>query len=180
MNQIYTDIHRDIIESSIRGDTRAQYQLYSLYATSMFNVCMRILGNREEAEDALQDAFSLVFEKLDSFAYRSSFGAWVKRIVVNSCLNHLRKKNPEMISDSDLEPEDHSPEEELNDHTLQVKEVLSALEKLPDGYRTVLSLYLFEGYDHEEIASILGISENTSRTQYMKAKIRLKEHLKKV
>jgi len=174
----YEDIHRDVIESCILGDVRAQYQLYSLYAKAMYNICYRMTGNREEAEDMLQEAFSYAFSKLRSFRFESSFGAWLKRIVVNTCINHLKKRKVELVyPDTQNEPE---PEEDFVDYgeiRLKVEEVKKAVEQLPEGYRVIFSLYLLEGYDHGEISEILGISESTSKSQYLRAKLKIKEIL---
>jgi RNA polymerase sigma factor (sigma-70 family) len=178
LNSEYPEIHRDLILQSLAGDIRSQFELYRLYARPMFNICMRMLVRKEDAEDALQDAFSEVFDKLEDFGFRASFGAWVKRIVVNTCINRLRKKiAPLILKDelSDLASDD--PVVDKEDIEWQVGSILSAMEKLPDGYRTILSLYLFEGYDHNEISEILGISESTSRTQYLKARRKIKENL---
>jgi RNA polymerase sigma-70 factor (ECF subfamily) len=178
LNPEYPEIHRDLILQSLAGDLRSQFELYRLYSLPMFNVCMRMLARKEDAEDALQDAFSEVFNKLQDFGFRASFGAWVKRIVVNTCISRLRKKTAPLILKDELN--DLVSEEPANDEEAiqwQVAGILSAMQQLPDGYRTILSLYLFEGYDHTEIAEILEISEVTSRTQYLKAKRKLKENI---
>ena len=160
------------------GDVRAQYQLYSLYSRAMYNICYRMTGNQEEAEDMLQEAFSYAFSKLGSFRFESSFGAWLKRIVVNTCINQLKKKRVELVYDdqhNDPEPENDTVDyEEIR---FKEGEVMQALEKLPEGYRVVFSLYLLEGYDHREISGILGISESTSKSQYLRAKLKMKEIL---
>ncbi len=176
----YREIHREIIELSKAGNRKAQYQLYSLYARAMFNVCMRLLNNRQEAEDALQDAFSDIFEKLDSYRYESAFGAWTKRIVIHVCINRLRKKKVPLVFRDDLKDREGLPDSSEDGDPqswLTVGLVRKAMENLPEGYRVIFSLYLLEGYDHSEISQILGISESTSRTQYMKAKLKMKELL---
>lgn len=175
LKKAFQDIHRDTIEQSKKGDAKAQYQLYSLYAKAMFNICMRMLSVREDAEDALQEAFTEVFDKLSSFRYESAFGAWVKRIVVNTCINRLNRKHPELVLSDIASAASPEEEPEMEDLELQVQQVLSAVEQLPDGYRLILNLYLFEGYDHREISEILGISESTSKTQYFKARRKVKE-----
>ncbi len=144
----------------------------------MFNVCMRMLNNRDDAEDALQDAFTEVFVKLDRYRYESAFGAWTKRIMINTCVNLLRKKRVSLIYKEEI-PDTALNDEEDEDgmHRLSVERVLKAMHSLPDGYRVIFSLYTLEGYDHGEISQILGITESTSRTQYRKAKLRLKELL---
>jgi RNA polymerase sigma factor (sigma-70 family) len=144
----------------------------------MFNICMRMLDNTAEAEDVLQESFVDAFEKMDSFRNDSTFGAWFKRIVVNNCINQLRARRVQ-FEDIDTVPIEIA-DEEYDEESLHLKvaEVRAAIQQLADGYRVVLSLYLLEGYDHEEIAHILKISESTSRTQYIRAKKRLLEILK--
>ncbi len=162
----------------MRGDVRAQYQLYSLYSKAMYNVCRRILNQQEEAEDMLQESFSYAFSKLGSFRFESSFGAWLKRIVVNTCINHLKKRKVDLVYME--QQNDPVPNDEFVDYEeikFKVEGVMKALEKLPEGYRVVFSLYLLEGYDHKEIAEIMGISESTSKSQFFRAKLKIKEIL---
>jgi len=167
-----------VIESCKKGDVRAQYQLYSLYSRAMYNICYRMTNQREEAEDMLQESFTYAFSRLGSFRFESSFGAWLKRIVVNTCINHLKKKRVDLVyteQHNDPAPEDESVDyEEIK---FQVEGVMKAIEKLPEGYRIVFSLYLLEGYDHKEISDILGITESTSKSQYLRAKQKIKEIL---
>jgi RNA polymerase sigma factor (sigma-70 family) len=176
LNQAYQEIHREIIELSITGNVKAQFQLYSLYSRAMYSICTRMLIRREEAEDVLQEAFTEIFDKLHTFRFESAFGSWDKKIVVNRCINHLRKKKPDIRFEADLKemPADEDPVdyEYLN---LQVEKVKRAMLELPDGYRIIFSLYALEGYDHEEISAILGISESTSKTQYMRAKLKIRD-----
>jgi len=162
----------------MKGDVRAQYQLYSLYSRAMYNICYRMTNHKEEAEDMLQESFSYAFSKLGSFRFESSFGAWLKRIVVNTCINHLKKKRVDLVYME--QHNDPPPEEDFVDYEeirLQVDGVMKAMEQLPEGYRIVFSLYLLEGYDHKEISEILGISESTSKSQYLRAKQKIKEIL---
>lgn len=174
----YSDIHRDIIEQCKHGHSKAQYQLYKLYSKAMFNICYRMMNSREEAEDLLQESFSEAFQKLNYFRYESSFGAWLKRIVINKCINELRRKKTELVLTDKLYSVDR-PETEPDENSLKlsVNAVQKAIEKLSDGYRVVFSLYMLEGYDHSEIAQILNISESTSKSQYMRAKLKLKSIL---
>ncbi len=143
----------------------------------MFNVCFRITGNNFEAEDALQEGFISAFKNIHSFRGDSTFGAWLKRIVVNKAINELKKRKIERLSEDD---QFDIPEEE---DTVEYKESLSvdrvrdSINALPDGYRSVLSLYLIEGYDHQEIAEILDITESTSKSQLNRAKKKLREML---
>jgi RNA polymerase sigma-70 factor (ECF subfamily) len=173
------ELNRDIIEQSKRGSREAQYQLYKLYSRAMFNICMRMMNNREEAEDMLQEAFSEAFRRLDSFRYESTFGAWLKRIVVNKCINEIKRKKADLEFFEDMAPFGDKPvAEEEYSRGLSVDKVRKAMEKLPKGSRMIFSLYLLEGYDHQEISQILEISESNSKTQYMRAKQRMKEILK--
>jgi RNA polymerase sigma factor (sigma-70 family) len=170
-------IHKNIIEACKKGDESARYQLYQLYAKAMYNVSYRMMNNREEAEDMLQEAFTQAFMKLDSFRYDSSFGSWIKRIVVNTCINAMNKRKVELTYCEEISSNDISEEEEAEPrYTVQL--VNRAMEQLPEGSRMVFSLYLMEGYDHGEIAGILGISESTSKSQYMRAKRRVAELLR--
>lgn len=176
MEVAYQDIHRDIVELSKAGNRKAQYQLYKLYSKAMFNICYRMLNNIEEAEDLLQEAFAEAFNKLDSFRFESSFGAWLKRIVVNRCINHLKRRRAELFYTQELPEIKHSPEEPDHEQIqLEVKKVHKAMELLPDGYRVIFSLYLIEGYDHSEIAQIMGITESTSKSQFSRARQKIKE-----
>lgn len=174
---MYIDRHYSLVEACKRGDRKAQYELYRLYSKSMFNVCMRILNHMGEAEDVLQEAFLDAFQKIHDFRQTSTFGAWLKQIVINRAINQLRQRKLEWVDveEADSVGEEISiPQEETD---WEIERVRLGIQQLPDGFRTVLSLYLLEGYDHEEIASILGISESTSRTQYMRAKRKLIELL---
>ena len=98
----YSDIHKDVIEACKKGDRLSQYRLYKLYAKAMYNTCYRFVNNKEQAEDLLQDSFTEAFLNLKSFSYKSSFGAWLKRIVVNRCINELKKKRPVLILEEDM------------------------------------------------------------------------------
>ncbi len=143
----------------------------------MFNVGYRITKSEEDAEDVLQEAFISAFRNLDNYRGDATFGAWLKRIVVNKAINALNKRKHELIPD--VEQWDVAEEDSVTEYRedLTVERVKKAIEKLPDGYRTVLSLYLLEGYDHQEIGEIMGISESTSKSQLNRAKARLKEIL---
>ncbi len=165
----------DLVERCKRGDTRSYETLYQQYSKAMFNTSLRIVNNASDAEDVLQEAFMDAFRFLDDFNYKSTFGAWLKRIVINKSINVLRKRKVDLV-DIDTTPVADVPNDEVLDEEniqLKVTEVKKAVTLLPNGYRTVLTLYLFEGYDHEEIAEIMRISESTVRTQYHRAKHKL-------
>jgi RNA polymerase sigma factor (sigma-70 family) len=176
LEPIYIDIHKPLVDRCRAGDSKAQYELYRLYAKSMFNVCMRIVNHVGEAEDILQDSFIEAFENIASFRSDSTFGAWLKRIVVNRSINSLKKRRLTLVEEME---EPVAEPAEINDEDIQweVQRVRSAIQSLPDGYRLVLSLYLLEGYDHAEIAQVLNITESTSKSQYNRAKAKARELL---
>jgi RNA polymerase sigma factor (sigma-70 family) len=172
-----SDIHLELLERGIDGDRQALCELYNLYSRAMFNVAMRILNSREDAEEALQDAFTEAFLKLRTFRYESTFGSWLKRIVINRCINLVRKKKMILVGTEELNNLPVIPDEENDTDSIQleVNRVIRAMELLPNGFRIVFSLYMIEGYDHEEIAGILNISESTSKSQLHRAKAKIKE-----
>ena len=171
------DIHREIIERCKAGERKAFFEIYTMYSRAMLNTCFRIVNNREEAEDILQESFISAFKNLHQFKNDSTFGAWLKKIVINYSLNALKKRKNIITVDVDkidLSDAD-AGKENLN---FKIETVKEELKKLPDGYRIVLSLYLIEGYEHKEIAAMLGISISTSLSQYHRAKEKLREALK--
>lgn len=158
-----------------KGDVKAQFEIYRLYYKSMYNSSLRIVGLTEVAEDIMQESFLTAFRKLKTYSGEVSFGAWLKKIVINRSLDYLRKRKA-VFEELHNELEIVNEEEPELDH-ITVDEVKTAISALPDGYRTVLSLILIEGYDHEEVSEILGIRNVSSRTQFSRAKQRLKEVL---
>ncbi len=172
------DIHKELVESGKNGDQRAHQQLYGLYAKAMFNICCRMMRDQGEAEDMLQEAFIEAFTNLGSFRYQSTFGAWLKRIVVNKCINQIKKRKVDLVLSESVQEYDFEEEEIDNEQTeYDVKRVQQAIASLPEGYRVIFNLYMLEGYDHVEISEIMGISESTSKSQYMRAKRKIKEML---
>ncbi len=176
----YAENHKTIIEACKQGDERQKYKLYQLYSKAMFNVCYRMMNNREEAEDMLQEAFTQAFLKLNSFRYESNFGTWLKRISINTCINAKNKRKVELTLMDEMHKFDKPENDENNYEEVQltVAGITQAMEKLPDGGRIIFSLYLLEGYDHGEISQILNITESTSKSQFMRAKRRVIEILK--
>ncbi|MEN0054569.1 MAG: RNA polymerase sigma factor [Mucilaginibacter sp.] len=181
MEAIYVDKHYNLVVECKQGSKKACYELYRLYSKAMLNVAFRIVGNIGEAEDVLQEAFLDAFNKVKDFRQDTTFGLWLKQIVVNRSINLLRKRRLELVEleGDHLENIPEEDEEDDDDIQYQVALVKEGMKQLPDGYRVVLSLYLLEGYDHEEISQILNISENTSRTQFLRAKRKLMEILKR-
>ncbi len=165
----------ELVERCRQGDQKSYGELYQKYARAMYNTSLRIVNHTADAEDVLQESFCDAFAAIDSFGYKSTFGAWLKRIVINKSINALRKRKMDII-DIEKTTALHLTEEDSYDEDAikyKVEEVKKAVKELPNGYRTVLSLHLFEGYDQEEIAEILQISHATVRTQYMRAKQKL-------
>ena len=165
----------ELVERCRQGDRKSYSELYQKYAKAMYNTSLRIVNHTADAEDVLQESFCDAFAAIDSFGYKSTFGAWLKRIVINKSINALRKRKMDII-DIEKTTALHMPEEDSYDEDalkFKVEEIKKAVKELPNGYRTVLSLHLFEGYDQEEIAEILQISHATVRTQYMRAKQKL-------
>lgn len=182
--KLYTDRHVDLVERCKLGERQAQYELYKQYSKAMFNVCMRMLDHAGEAEDTLQEAFVDAFTHIGQFRQQSTFGAWLKQIVVNKAITQLRSRKMKWVEFGAWQTEngDSYPDGEnddfLEETEYEVERVRRTMQQLPEGYRVVLTLYLFEGYDHEEIGEVLGISEVTSRTQYLRAKRKLVEFLR--
>ena len=166
-----------IIEGCRKGDAAAQRELYERFAATMMGICCRYVRDRTVAEDLLHDGFITVFTKVREFRGEGSFEGWCKRIFVNTALGFLRKRSP--INESDqienmgwLDSGDTDAVEKMSG-----EELMEIICSLPDGYRTILNLYAVEGYSHKEIGEMLGISENTSRSQYFRARGRLIELL---
>jgi RNA polymerase sigma factor (sigma-70 family) len=162
----------ELVKQCINQSRSAQLALYQKYSDAMFNTCCRMLPVSSDAEETLQDAFVTIFEKIDTFSFQSTLGAWIKRIVVNKCIDQLRLKK-QMWAELN-EQMSSIPDQAEEPISVNMQVVNDAIIGLPDGYRTVFSLYAIEGYDHEEIAQILNISEQTSKSQYHRAKEKLK------
>lgn len=176
MKTLYENIHQEIIDQCREGSQKAQFQLYKLYYRPMYSVCMRIINNETEAEDVMQESFLKAFSKIDTYKGEVSFGAWLKRIVINRSLDYLKKRKVKFEEIN--EKTNQLPDFQMETKEVNIQAIKDAIQKLPDGYRVVLSLFLIEGYDHEEISEILGISNSNSRTQYLRAKNKLRELLK--
>lgn len=174
----------DLVERSLARERQAQKQLYQRYSRSMFNVCLRLMGDHAEAEDMLQEAFVDAFQNLHRYHREVAFGAWLKRLTINRCLKTLEKRKllteslddyqTEQIAGSEHQKTSFDSEEEERYSMEMIRKAIAAL---PDGYRVVFSLYAVEGYDHEEIAQIMNISESTSKSQYHRAKIKVRSLL---
>jgi len=168
-------IQDQLLERCRQGDQAGYRLLYDRYSRAMYHTSLRIVNNTADAEDILQEAFTDAFRWLGTFQNRSSFGAWLKRIVVNKSINRIKRKKMSFIELTETRMESVADEEVISESemALRVEEVKNAIRALPDGYRTVLSLHLLEDYPHADIAEMLNISPVTVRTQYIRAKNRL-------
>ena len=177
MEPAVKNIHEDLIRGCQVNDRKAQVQIYKLYYKAMFNTAIRIVNDFAWAEDIMQEAFLEAFRQIGSYRGESSFGAWLKRIVINKSIDEIRKARDVIsIDEADIEIADQTDDENyLQVLSTRVEEIRKAIHALPDSYRIILSLYLLEGYDHEEISRILDISYNLSRTRYSRAKKKLLE-----
>ena len=172
----YTDPNLAIIERCRKGERTAFQELYNLYAKAMFNVSVRILNNSDEAEEVLQDSFLKVFDRIDTYDRSHAFGVWLKRIVINRSLDVLKKRKLNFVSIDDAIYSENETVEEASIYDVEM--IKKCIRELPDGYRTVITLFLFEDHSHKEIAELLGISEGTSKSQYNRAKKKLIELVK--
>ncbi|MBR9847297.1 MAG: sigma-70 family RNA polymerase sigma factor, partial [Algicola sp.] len=166
-------LQSNIIEKCRQNNRVAQLQLYKQYCDGMFIVAMRFMKDSMEAEDIVQEAFIKAFSKLDQFKAEVTFGAWLKRIVINKCIDCLKSKKQHLLEleEVHLKVVDSNYENEwLVDDTISLDEVKDAIQRLPDKYQYVVMLYLMEGYDHQEISEILNISEVAYRTQLSRGK----------
>ncbi len=172
------DFNRELVKRCTRGDRAAQYEMYGKYSKAMYNTCVRMVGDKVLAEDLLQEAFVDVFRNIKSYKGQSTPGAWIKRIVVNNCISHLRKRKMYFSEIDDAVQMIEHTEEAVDTHHYEVQQIKDAMRKLPQGYKVIFSLYAVEGYDHEEIAQILDISTSTSKSQYHRAKKKIRELIK--
>ncbi len=161
-----------LVEGCLIPDARAQKQLYERFSRKMFAVCLRYSSNREESEDILQEGFIKIFQKLRSYKGEGSLEGWIRKVVVNTALDHFRQQK---ISWIDIEMAEDQISEESTLGKLDAQELLKIIQQLPKGFRTVFNLYAIEGYNHREIGELLGISENTSKSQYSRARAQLAE-----
>ena len=173
---------KKIIDDCLKGKKRAFLQLYNTYSTVMLGVCLRYARNKSEAEDILQDGFVKVFQNISSYSFKGSFEGWIKRIMINTALNHNRN-NLKHYFHSDVDKIEEFTLIETNvvidkqEYPLNTDELMKLIQVMPPGYKTVFNLYVFEGYSHKEIADMLEISENTSKSQLSKARKYLKNKI---
>ncbi|MEM7548666.1 MAG: sigma-70 family RNA polymerase sigma factor [Bacteroidota bacterium] len=179
MTSTVLNIHQNIVDQCRKNDPDGQRELYRLYSKAMFNICLRITNSYEDAEDVLQEAFVNAFKNFKSYKEEATVGAWLKRIMVNTAVNHVKKKRLELVPLENSNPVPVSEEtfEEKEITSFEISRIKEAVNELPDGFRVVFSLYIMEGYDHKEIAEILNITESTSKSQLNRAKKKLRDTL---
>jgi RNA polymerase sigma factor (sigma-70 family) len=164
--------HKALVEKCKDGDRGSQNELFHLYVEAMYNTAMRMLGSKEDSEDIIQESFLEAFKNLNSFRYESTIGAWLKRIVVNKCINFLKMKRIPVVAVEDHEY--HLTEEPtISKDNIDTSKIKKGIALLPKGFKQIINLYLIEGYDHTEIGDILDISVSTSKSQYHRAKKKL-------
>lgn len=167
---ISTDItERELVRGCLAGDHKSQSELYRRYSPVMYAICMRYSGNPENARDMLQDAFIRVFDSLKNFRFEGSFEGWLKRVAVTTCLDFNKKIRNEPFAE-EIENQVHLSSGDDIHQQMGARDLINLLQGLPVGYRTVFNLYVIEGYGHAEISELLGISENTSKSQLFKAR----------
>lgn len=167
-----------LVQQSLRGHSGSQRMLYQKYVKAMFHTVIRMVPNKMDAEDIVQESFVKVFQNLHTFKGEATLGAWIKRITINNALNHIRKNKRISISDLSEQPDIPVPEADQPILPIDLKHIHKAIKTLPDGCRVVFNLRMLEGYQHKEIAEIMGITESTSKTQYRRAKQLLQQALK--
>ncbi len=175
-NQIIPE--HDLIKGCLAGDRRMQEELYRRFSPRMYGVCLRYAGNSEEAQDILQEGFIKVYKKLDSYRGEGSFEGWIRRIFVNTSIEHFRRKTYQQPITEKHETTVEAKYLSVLDN-LAEKDIMKLIRELSPGYRTVFNLYVVEGYTHKEIGDMLKISEGTSKSQLSRAKVILQDLVKK-
>lgn len=171
-------LHQPIIDQCKNNNAKAQMQLYNLYCKAMFLVAFRYVNDSFIAEDVMQDAFIKAFKNIKSFKNEVAFGAWLKKIVINQSIDQLKKNKLELVSINEEVIANTESEDWKVDNDISIDLIIEEINTLKEKYRLVLTMYLLEGYDHQEISEILNITTNTSRTHLLRGKKILKEQLK--
>ena len=171
-------LHQPIIDQCKNNNAKAQMQLYNLYCKAMLLVAHRYVKDRFVAEDVMQDAFIKAFKNIENYKNEVAFGAWLKRIVINQSIDQLKKNKLELVAINEEVYKIENDKDWEIDNTISVEEIIARINNLKEKYRLVLTLYLIEGLDHQEISEVLQITENTSRTHLLRGKKILKEQLK--
>jgi len=166
----------ELVEGCVRNESKTQEMLFKTFSSKMLAVCLRYVASREEAEDVLQNGFIKVFRKISSYRNQGSLEGWIKRIMVNTALDELRKGNSLRFAES-IDSDTQIASHYVSMEQLEAKDLMKMIQSLPKGFRTVFNLYAIEGYSHKEIGEILGVSESTSKSQYSRARAYLQKML---
>lgn len=179
MENKYKNIHQELIDECRNGSPKAQFEIYKLYYKAMYNTSLRLMNDSMEAEDIMQDAFLKAFKNIHTYKEEVSFGAWLKKIVINRSLDVLKKRKIEQepLDERRTAIIDEDDKENLDDQIQKLAEVKQAIAQLSENYRVIITLHLIEGYDHEEISEILGMTNAAVRTGYSRARKKLQEML---
>lgn len=167
------------VQECLKGNSKAQKALFDKFAPKMLSVCLRYMKNVEQAEDVLQDGFIKVFRNLKSYKNTGALEGWIRRIVVNSCLDELKKSKKLLLNVQVEEVEYKLEAEDFTAEKMMADDLMKLVQNMPEGYRVIFNMYAIEGYAHQEIASQLGISESTSKTQYLRARAYLQNRIGK-
>jgi RNA polymerase sigma-70 factor (ECF subfamily) len=171
---------QELIKGCIAARPKAQKALFDIYAPKLYVVCLRYMKDQMRAQDVLQDAFVKIFAHISNYKSEGAFEGWLKKIAVNACLDQLRK-DKKLMTDISLDDVSHKlSTNSFSAEKLMADDLLKLVQALPDGYRTVFNLFAIEGYSHQEISSQLGISESTSKTQYLRARAYLKDRIENI
>jgi RNA polymerase sigma-70 factor (ECF subfamily) len=170
---------QEIIKGCIGGDSKAQKRLYDQYSKIMFGICLRYSNSYDDAKDILQDGFIKIFGKIGQFSFSGSFEGWMKRIFINTALEHYRT-NKNYQNQTDVEFANDNPHHDYTIEKITQKEIMTILNKMSPGYRSVLNLFIIEGYSHAEIGEMMGISEGTSKSQLSRARVILQQEILKM
>lgn len=170
----------DLIKACVSKNPRAQRILYDKYASKMMTVCRRYYSSTEEAEDAFQEGFVKIFSKIAEYKYEGSFDGWLRRVMVNTILDMMRRNKKHAYHEDVTEMPNIMANSNSPLDDLSAQELMHVLSTLPDGYRTVFNLFAIEGYSHKEIADQLGITESTSKSQFLRARAYLQKRLQEI
>lgn len=177
MNASDSNQHRSLIEACQKGDKNALKMLYDTYSNGMYAICLRYMGNEDEAKDSLQEGFIKVFRHISRYAFTGSFEGWMKRIFVHTSIEQIRRRKRFLdIDDQQLNLPGQFSHVQL--HQVDAEAIMEVVQRLPEGYRTIFNMYCIDGYSHKEIAEELGITESTSKSQLFKARKLLQKWLK--
>lgn len=169
-----------LIKDCLKGNPIAQRKLFEKFAPKMMSVCLRYMKDGQEAEDVLQDGFIKIFQKLNAYENTGSLEGWIRRIIVNTALDQLRRNSKFGYTDDVNEVGYKIENNDFTVEGLMAQDLMKLISQMPEGYKVIFNMFAIEGYSHKEIADLLGITENTSKSQYSRARAHLREKLEKL